>query len=56
MLNITTADAMMVLFRKHTYAELCKMPSWVLAELMQESWEDMYRICDPDFRANIQVA
>ena len=56
MLNITTADAMMVLFRNHTYTELCKMPSWVLAELMQESWEDMYRICDPEFRANIQVA
>ena len=56
MLNITTADAMMVLFRKHTFAELCKMPTWILAELMQESWEEMYRICDPDFRVTTQVA
>ena len=56
MLNITTADAMMVLFRKHTYAELCKMPSWVLAELMQESWEDMYRLCDPNFNIDARVA
>lgn len=56
MLNITTADAMMVLFRNHTYTELCKKPSWVLAELMQESWEDMYRICDPNFNIDAQVA
>ena len=32
------------------------MPSWVLAELMQESWEDMYRICDPNFNIDAQVA
>lgn len=56
MLNITTADAMTVLFRKHTYVELCKMPSWVLAELMQESWEEMYRICDPNFRVDTHAA
>ena len=55
-LNITTADAMMVLFQKHTYDELCKMPSWNLAELMQESWEDMCRICDPDFSIDAWVA
>lgn len=49
-LNITTADALMVLLKNHSYAELKKMPSWTLAELMQESWVEMYQIIDPDFR------
>ena len=55
-LDITTADAMMVLFKKHSYAELRKLPSWTLAELMQESWVEMYQISDPDFKINAHIA
>ena len=49
-LDITTADAASVLLKKHSYAELKKLPSWTLAELMQEAWVEMYKIADPDFR------
>lgn len=55
-LNITTADAMMVLFKQHSYEELRQMHSWTLAELMQESWEEMYQISDPDFKVKAKVA
>lgn len=49
-LTITTADAVLVLLKNHSYAELRDMPSWTLAELMQEAWVDMYKVADPDFQ------
>lgn len=48
-LNISTADALFVLLKNHSYAELRQLPSWILAELMQEAWVDMYRVADLDF-------
>lgn len=48
-LNITTADALLVLLEKHSYAELRDMHSWILAELMQEAWLEMYQISNPGF-------
>lgn len=48
-LNISTADALFVLLKNHSYAELRQLPSWTLAELMQEAWVDMYRVADRDF-------
>lgn len=55
-LNITTADALTVLLKKHSYAELKKLPSWTLAEMMQESWVEMYQIVDPEFKIKARVA
>lgn len=55
-LNITSADALMVLLENHSYVELRDMPSWTLAELMQESWVDMYKIADPDFKIRSTAA
>ena len=55
-LNVTTADALMVLLEDHTYEELRKLPIWSLAELMQESWEDILRVSDPDFRNKKQAS
>nr|MBQ8244099.1 hypothetical protein [Oscillospiraceae bacterium] len=55
-LTITTADALMVLLKNHSYAQLREMPSWTLAELMQEAWPEMYRISNPGFGSNTQVA
>ena len=55
-LNITTADAVAVLLKKHSYAQLRKLPSWTLAEMMQESWVEMHQIVDPDFRIKARVA
>lgn len=51
-LNITTADAVKVLMEKYAYAELKKLPSWTLAELMQESWLELYKVSNPDFKVH----
>ena len=48
-LSITTADAVQVLLKNNTFNELKNMPSWTLAELMQEAWQEMYQISDPAF-------
>ena len=47
-LNITTADAVLVLLRNHSIAELRNLPSWVLAEMMQDVSDDLCKIgnCD----------
>lgn len=49
-LKITTADALMVLLKNHSYAELCKQPSWILAEMMQEVWFEMYNVHNPNYQ------
>ena len=41
LLNITTADAVLVLLKNHSIAELRKLPSWTLAEMMQDAGSDM---------------
>ena len=47
-LNITTADAVLVLLRNHSIAELRNLPPWVLAEMMQDVSDDLCKIgnCD----------
>ena len=47
-LNITTADAVLVLLRNHSIAELRKLPSWVLAEMMQDASADLCQIANCD--------
>ena len=46
-LNITTADAVLVLLKNHSIAELRKLPSWTLAEMLQDARFDLYQI-NPD--------
>lgn len=48
-LIITTADAAPVLLQKQSCVELKKLLSWKLAELMQESWQGLHTISNPDF-------
>ena len=55
LLNITTADAVMVLLKDHAYTDLIKLHSWTLAEMMQDAWLDMYRISNPNFRIRCAV-
>ena len=43
-LNITTADAVLVLLKNNSIAELRKLPSWTLAEMMQDARFDMYQV------------
>ncbi len=50
-LNITAADAMVALLEDHSFAELRKMLPWDLSKLLQNSWEKLYKILDPDFVA-----
>lgn len=47
-LNITTADAVLVLLKNHSIDELRNLPSWVLAEMMQDASADLCKIgnCD----------
>ena len=47
-LNITTADAVLVLLQNHSIAELRKLPSWILAEMMQDASAELCKIgnCD----------
>ena len=47
LLNITTADAVLVLLKNHSIAELRSTPSWTLAEMMQNARLDLYQI-NPD--------
>ena len=55
-LNITTADAVLVLMKKRSYTELRQLPSWTLAELMQESWLELYKVSNPDFMDGVTAA
>ena len=47
-LNITAADAVLVLLRNHSIAELRKLPSWILAEMMQDASADLCQIANCD--------
>lgn len=38
-----------------TIAELRNMPSWTLAELMKESWLDMCKISNPNFKIHMST-
>lgn len=44
LLNITTADAVLVLLKNHSIDELRKLPSWTLAEMLQDARIDLYQI------------
>ena len=50
-LKITAADAMLALLEEHSFDELRKMQPWDLSNLLQNSWEKLYKILDPDFVA-----
>lgn len=42
-LNITCADALVILLEKYPYKQLIQMDSWVLARIFQASWKDFYQ-------------
>ena len=43
-LNITAADALVVLLDKYTFTQLIQLDSWVLARIFQASWKDLCRL------------
>lgn len=48
-LNITTADALLVLLEDYPYSKLKETPSWTLTELLRSAWKKLYKISNPDF-------
>ena len=47
-LNITAADAMVVLLEEYSLNDLRKMQPWNLTKLLQNSWVKLSKILDPD--------
>lgn len=43
-LNITSADALVVLLEKYSFAQIIRMDSWVLARIFQTCWKDLYQL------------
>lgn len=50
-LNITAADALLVLLEEYSYREIRKMKPWDLTNVLQNAWVKLYKILDPDFDA-----
>ena len=46
-LNITTADALVVLLRKYPYEQIIRMESWILARIFQASWKELCALSLP---------
>lgn len=43
-LNITPADALVILLEKYSFAQIIRMDSWVLARIFQTCWKDLYQL------------
>ena len=57
--NITTADAVLVLLKNHTIADLRNLPSWTLAEMLQDVSAELCQIGDfniPSHKTRIKKA
>lgn len=50
-LNITAADALVVLLRKYPYERIIRMESWVLARIFQASWKELYALSFSEYAA-----
>lgn len=48
-LNITTADALLVMLEDYPYNKLRQMHPWVLTSLIQNAWKKLYKVSNPDF-------
>ena len=48
-LNITAADALVVLLERYTYHQIIKMPVWVLTRVFQAHWKQLYELSSPGF-------
>lgn len=47
-MNVTTADALLVLLEDHTYKQIRNTPPWILARLFQAAWKKLHIINVPD--------
>ena len=49
-IHVTPADALVTLLKHYTVAELRKMRPWDMSKVLRNSWMDLYKIMDPDFK------
>lgn len=49
-LNVTTADALLVLLEKYTFEQIRKMPLSSMVDSLQREWRKLYNICHPDIK------
>lgn len=47
-LNVTPADALLVLLEDHSFEQVREMAVSVMADRLQIEWKKLYRICHPD--------
>lgn len=58
-LNITAADALVILLERYSYSQIIKMPVWVLARVFEAHWKRMHELSFPELaqkRKNTQVS
>lgn len=48
-LNITAADALLVMLEDYPYSKLREMQPWILTNHIQSAWKKLYQVSDPDF-------
>lgn len=48
-LNITAADALLMLLEDYSLSQIRRMQPWELTAVLQNSWVKLYRILSPDF-------
>lgn len=48
-LTITAADALIVLLEHYTYAQIIKMPVWLLTRVFQAYWKELYALSFPGY-------
>lgn len=48
-LNITTADALVVMLEDYPYSKLRQMYPWVLTSIIQSAWKKLYKVANPNF-------
>lgn len=47
-LNITAADALVILLERYRFDQIIAMDTWVLARVFQSFWKEMYALSFPD--------
>lgn len=48
-LNITAADALVILLESYSYSQIIQMPVWVLTRVLQANWKKMHLLSCSDF-------
>ena len=51
-LNITAADALIVLLENYSYSQIIQMPVWALTRVFQAYWKELYELSFPGVALN----